>query len=230
MGGLPDALFVIDVDQERIAVTEANNLKIPVFGIVDTNSSPDGVDFVIPGNDDAIRAIQLYVTAVSDACMEGRGSGEVGSEFVEVEEVALNTSDAVEVEDKAEDKKGASDALGSEKVKDEEIRSDESSTKDQDIEPASKDTEAHLESESGLTEEVLSPDNDTTSENKDGEKAASDKDEEEFIVDIHNAVFMTKGMRNDYKDKVYEQKGLVNYLTKQSNRTIDNIDIRNSRY
>ena len=57
-----------------------------------------------------------------------------------------------------------------------------------------------------------------------------DKDEEEFIVDIHNAVFMTKGMRNDYKDKVYEQKGLVNYLTKQSNRTIDNIDIRNSRY
>ena len=57
-----------------------------------------------------------------------------------------------------------------------------------------------------------------------------DKDEEEFIVDIHNAVFMTKGMRNDYKDKVYEQKGLVNYLTKQSNRTIDNIDIRNRRY
>ena len=182
MGGLPDALFVIDVDQERIAVTEANNLKIPVFGIVDTNSSPDGVDFVIPGNDDAIRAIQLYVTAVSDACMEGRGSGEVGSEFVEVEEVALNTSDAVEVEDKAEGKKGASDALGSEKVKDEEIKSDESSTKAQDIELATEDTEAQLESESGLTEEVLSPDKDITSENEIGEKAASDKDEEELEV------------------------------------------------
>ena len=72
MGGLPDALFVIDVDHERIAVTEANNLKIPVIGIVDTNSDPDGVNTVIPGNDDAIRAIQLYVTAIADACVEGR--------------------------------------------------------------------------------------------------------------------------------------------------------------
>ena len=74
MGGLPDALFVIDVDHERIAVTEANNLKIPVFGIVDSNSSPDGVDFVIPGNDDAIRAIQLYTTAIADACLEGQSN------------------------------------------------------------------------------------------------------------------------------------------------------------
>jgi small subunit ribosomal protein S2 len=65
MGGLPDALFVIDVDHERIAVTEANNLKIPVIGIVDTNSNPDGVDYIVPGNDDAIRAIQLYVTSGS---------------------------------------------------------------------------------------------------------------------------------------------------------------------
>ena len=72
MGGLPDAIFVIDVDHERIAVTEANNLRIPVFGVVDTNSSPDGVDYVIPGNDDAIRAIQLYATAVADACLEGK--------------------------------------------------------------------------------------------------------------------------------------------------------------
>ena len=71
MGGLPDALFVVDVDHERIAVTEANNLKIPVIGIVDTNSNPDGVNTVIPGNDDAIRAIQLYVTAIADACVEG---------------------------------------------------------------------------------------------------------------------------------------------------------------
>ena len=91
MGGLPDALFVIDVDHERIAVTEANNLKIPVIGIVDTNSNPDGVDFVIPGNDDAIRAIQLYVTAIADACVEGHvqsDSAEGGSEFVEVREKA----------------------------------------------------------------------------------------------------------------------------------------------
>ncbi len=86
MGGLPDALFVIDVDHERIAITEANKLGIPVIGIVDTNSNPDGVDYVIPGNDDAIRAIKLYVTAVADACAAGRAeNGEmvVKDEFVE---------------------------------------------------------------------------------------------------------------------------------------------------
>ena len=92
MGGLPDALFVIDVEHERIAVTEANSLKIPVIGVVDTNSDPEGVDFVIPGNDDAIRAIQLYASAVADACIEGAKShGPAGgdSEFVEVDEIAV---------------------------------------------------------------------------------------------------------------------------------------------
>ncbi|TAL07459.1 MAG: 30S ribosomal protein S2, partial [Porticoccaceae bacterium] len=72
MGGLPDALFVIDVDHERIAVQEANKLGIPVIGVVDTNSNPDGVDVVIPGNDDAIRAIKLYTEAVADAVLLGR--------------------------------------------------------------------------------------------------------------------------------------------------------------
>ena len=71
MGGLPDAMFVIDVMHEHIAISEANKLGIPVFGIVDTNSDPDGVDYVIPGNDDAIRAIRLYVAAVADAVAEG---------------------------------------------------------------------------------------------------------------------------------------------------------------
>lgn len=89
MGGLPDALFVIDVDHERIAITEANNLGIPVIGIVDTNSNPDGIDYPIPGNDDAIRAIELYARAVADACIEGRGDLNVvvsDSEFIEVNE------------------------------------------------------------------------------------------------------------------------------------------------
>jgi len=87
MVGLPDALFVVDVDHERIAVTEANKLGIPVIGIVDTNSNPDGIDFIIPGNDDAIRAIKLYVKAVADAVLEGKAErGEVAAvdEFVEV--------------------------------------------------------------------------------------------------------------------------------------------------
>ena len=87
MGGLPEALFVIDVDHERIAVTEANKLGIPVIGIVDTNSNPEGVDYVIPGNDDAIRAIKLYVSAVAEACLAGRESAGQASvakdEFVE---------------------------------------------------------------------------------------------------------------------------------------------------
>lgn len=86
MGGLPDMLFVIDVDHERIAVNEANKLGIPVIGIVDTNSNPDGVDIVIPGNDDALRAIQIYVKSVANACIEGSESTSGDkNEFVEVE-------------------------------------------------------------------------------------------------------------------------------------------------
>jgi small subunit ribosomal protein S2 len=90
MGGLPDALFVIDVDQERIAIKEANSLGIPVIGIVDTNSDPDGVDYVIPGNDDAIRAIKLYSAAVADAVLAGKAAdGSVPKdEFVEEAAVA----------------------------------------------------------------------------------------------------------------------------------------------
>ncbi|WP_409420584.1 30S ribosomal protein S2 [Pseudaeromonas sp. ZJS20] len=72
MGGLPDVLFVIDADHEHIAIKEANNLGIPVVSIVDTNSNPDGVDYIIPGNDDAIRAVQLYLAAAADAVNSAR--------------------------------------------------------------------------------------------------------------------------------------------------------------
>ncbi|ELR63636.1 SSU ribosomal protein S2p (SAe) [Photobacterium marinum] len=89
MGGLPDALFVIDADHEHIAIKEANNLGIPVFAVVDTNSNPDGVDFVIPGNDDAIRSIQLYTNAVAATVTEGRNQDIVAQAeqdgFVEAE-------------------------------------------------------------------------------------------------------------------------------------------------
>jgi len=77
MGGLPDALFVIDADHEHIAVKEANNLGIPVYAVVDTNSDPDGIDYIIPGNDDAIRAVQLYLSAVAEAVKEGRNQDAV---------------------------------------------------------------------------------------------------------------------------------------------------------
>ncbi|MGB5326304.1 MAG: 30S ribosomal protein S2 [Pseudomonadales bacterium] len=88
MAGLPDALFVVDVDHERIAITEANKLGIPVIGVVDSNSNPDGVDYVIPGNDDAIRAIKLYVSAVADAILSVSGAEPLAArdEFVEVSE------------------------------------------------------------------------------------------------------------------------------------------------
>jgi len=87
MGGLPDALFVIDVDHERIAIQEANKLGIPVIGVVDTNSNPDGVDIVIPGNDDAIRAIEIYASSVANAILEARAANATqADEFVEVAE------------------------------------------------------------------------------------------------------------------------------------------------
>ncbi len=71
MSRLPDVLVVIDVSKEEIAVTEARRLGIPIVAIVDSNCSPDGIDFVVPGNDDAIRAIQLYCARFADACLEG---------------------------------------------------------------------------------------------------------------------------------------------------------------
>jgi small subunit ribosomal protein S2 len=94
MGGIPDAIFVVDVGYHKIAVTEAKKLGIPVIAVVDTNHSPEGIDYVIPGNDDASKAVALYTQGVADAILEGRSnavnevvqavrSGE-GDEFVEV--------------------------------------------------------------------------------------------------------------------------------------------------
>jgi len=92
MRGIPDALFVVDVGHEKIAVAEAKKLGIPVVGIVDTNNSLEGIDYVIPGNDDAIRAIQLYVRGAADAILEGKSTSvQVGAgddDFVEVQEPA----------------------------------------------------------------------------------------------------------------------------------------------
>jgi small subunit ribosomal protein S2 len=90
MEGLPDALFVVDVGHERIAIHEAQKLGIPVIAVVDTNCSPDGISYVIPGNDDAMRAIELYASGIADAVIEGRATipevpvGE--DEFVELDE------------------------------------------------------------------------------------------------------------------------------------------------
>src|SRR5215213_4921840 len=76
MGRLPDALFVIDTRKEQIAVDEARKLKIPVIGLVDTNCDPDQVDYIIPGNDDALRSVKLFVSRIADAVISGRGQRE----------------------------------------------------------------------------------------------------------------------------------------------------------
>jgi small subunit ribosomal protein S2 len=93
MGGVPDALFIIDVGFHKIAVTEARTLGIPIVGVVDSNNSLDGVDYVIPGNDDSTRAIRLYARGVADAILEGRSqviseltAPQTSEDFVEVEE------------------------------------------------------------------------------------------------------------------------------------------------
>jgi small subunit ribosomal protein S2 len=96
MNGLPDAIFVIDVGYHKIGITEASKLGIPVIGVVDTNHSPEGVAYVIPGNDDSSRAIRLYARGMADAILEGRSqvlqeivaAGGGDDEFVEVEEAA----------------------------------------------------------------------------------------------------------------------------------------------
>ena len=90
MAALPDALFVIDVGYHKIAITEANKLGIPVIAVVDTNHSPEGVDYVIPGNDDSSSAIRLYARGVADAILEGR------SQFVEEIIAAASGDDFVE--------------------------------------------------------------------------------------------------------------------------------------
>jgi small subunit ribosomal protein S2 len=97
MSALPDAMFVIDVGYHKIAVAEAKKLGIPVIGIVDTNHSPIGIDYVIPGNDDSAKAVALYARAVADAVLEGKANATLdvvqavsanGDEFVEVDEGA----------------------------------------------------------------------------------------------------------------------------------------------
>lgn len=114
MNGLPDVMFVVDVDYEDIAILEARKLGIPVVGVVDTNSDPDNIDYVIPGNDDAIRSIELFVKAAADACLEGSDfaattTGEANG-FVEVAEETTAPSEAKSEEPAAEEKSEADTA------------------------------------------------------------------------------------------------------------------------
>lgn len=104
MGGLPDALFVVDVGHESIAVTEANKLRIPVVGVVDTNNDPERIDYVVPGNDDALSAIELYLSHITDAIMDAQTANANSTkrinkekdDYVEVKPVVPKEGDSVE--------------------------------------------------------------------------------------------------------------------------------------
>ena len=96
MGALPDAIFIVDVGYHKIAVSEAKKLGIPLIGVVDTNHNPEGIDYVIPGNDDSAKAVALYARGIADAIIEGRNAAgaevvkaaQAGDEFVEVQDAA----------------------------------------------------------------------------------------------------------------------------------------------
>jgi small subunit ribosomal protein S2 len=136
MGGLPDVLFVIDVGYEKIAVLEAAKLGIPVVGIVDTNNSPDNIDYIVPGNDDSMRAIKLYTRLVADAVLEGKQSITVADsegELIEVE------ADASSVAIKSTVKVTAKKATPAVKVASEAVESEASTALEQ---PAASETAA----------------------------------------------------------------------------------------
>jgi small subunit ribosomal protein S2 len=107
MSRLPDVVFIIDVKKEEIAVAEANRLGIPIVAVVDTNCSPDGIDYVIPGNDDALRAVRLFASRISDALVEGNQiateGGVVAAEPTEDSGEASEAADSAEVPASAAD-------------------------------------------------------------------------------------------------------------------------------
>lgn len=163
MGGLPDALFVIDVGFESIAVEEARRLKIPVIGIVDTNNDPDGIDYVIPGNDDSMRAVDIYIRAMADAIVDAQQAKATGNaeEYVEV------------TEEKAEPKKAAPKKAA---AKSEEPKAEKAEAKAEPKKAAPKKAEA--KSEEPKAEAKAAPKKaaaKTTAAKKDAGDAKADK-------------------------------------------------------
>lgn len=126
MGGLPEALFIIDVNNEKIAVAEARKMGIPIIGLVDTNSDPDSIDYVIPGNDDAIRSISLIARIISNACLDGAsratGLGSKKDGPVILRKSEIEESKDVSAKDKNEEVSTESSS--------EEVAKDEDSIKD----------------------------------------------------------------------------------------------------
>ena len=174
MKGLPDALFVIDVKHEKIAVTEAQKMGIPVIGLVDTNSNPEGIDVVIPGNDDAIRSIKLILEVIGEACERGleskqgytpeSSSDESVPVIHKVSEVKITSGKALNLVDEAT----KDDFLPEESI--EETNSDEGDTELENDDTSNDEVKDEVDS----SEEELSESNDV-----DGEKTEDDQKEGE---------------------------------------------------
>ena len=157
MKGLPDALFVIDVKHEQIAVTEAKKMGIPVIGLVDTNSNPEGIDVVIPGNDDAIRSIRLILEVISEACERGleskqgyapeSSSDESAPVIHKVGDVKITSGKALNIVDEAT----KADFLPEESIKDANVEANDTESENQDASEATE--EASLENEKHAEEE-----------------------------------------------------------------------------
>ncbi len=155
MGGLPDVLFVIDVGFEKIAVQEATKLGIPVVGIVDTNNSPENIDYIVPGNDDSMRAIKLYTRLVADAILDGKQSiaNEGNNELIELSGDESEAKSSVKISSKKSTAKAAkadapaeSDEAESEAVAETEAVAEVEAAADTEVE-AVADTEAAAETE-----------------------------------------------------------------------------------
>ncbi|NNF00360.1 MAG: 30S ribosomal protein S2 [Pyrinomonadaceae bacterium] len=160
MGGLPDMLFVIDVRKEDIAIKEANRLGIPVVAVVDTNCSPEGVDYIIPGNDDALRAIRLFTSRVADSILEGQNVANEGMTQEEEEgEAAEGAAEAPPVDEKAtekaDDKAAAETAAAETKKEVEKPTSPEEKTASPEKEKV--EAEVKTEAKAAAPEKVPAP-------------------------------------------------------------------------
>ncbi|MBX3244980.1 MAG: 30S ribosomal protein S2 [Acidobacteria bacterium] len=143
MGGIPDMLFIIDVRKEDIAVKEANRLGIPIVAVVDTNCSPEGIDQVIPGNDDALRAIRLFASRVADAILEGRQVGTEGG--------AVQTAADDDAGDAKEDQIDISATLAKAGITDPDEGEDDAEA-EEEVETLETDTEADNNAEAAEAE------------------------------------------------------------------------------
>jgi small subunit ribosomal protein S2 len=125
MAGVPDAMFIVDTKHESIAIKEANTLGIPVIAVVDTNNSFDGVDYIIPGNDDAMKAINLYATTVADAILEGRASMPAPADAEKVKQQAVKKAEKAPEVAKAPEAETTPETAKVEEVKAETVVAEE---------------------------------------------------------------------------------------------------------